>query len=127
MSAADPSKHVIAVYPGTFDPITNGHLDILARALHLFDHILVTLAVNPRKQPLFTVDERVGFIRDAMPEHAHRLSFAAATAGLLRACVRVAPGQLRSCCQPRCDIVRSRRQKLSPLMRGTPGAAPPAR
>jgi pantetheine-phosphate adenylyltransferase len=72
----DPSKHVIAVYPGTFDPITNGHLDILERALNLFDHIVVTLAVNPRKQPLFTVEERVGFIRDALPQHAARLSFA---------------------------------------------------
>ena len=76
MTATDPAKHVIAVYPGSFDPITNGHLDILRRALHLFDHIIVTLAVNPRKQPLFTVDERIGFIRDAMPEHVHRLSFA---------------------------------------------------
>ena len=66
----------IAVYPGTFDPITNGHLDILERALNLFDHIVVTLAVNPRKQPLFTVEERVGFIRDALPQHAARLSFA---------------------------------------------------
>jgi pantetheine-phosphate adenylyltransferase len=74
--AADPSKHVIAVYPGTFDPITNGHLDILARALNLFDHIIVTLAINPRKEPLFAVEERIGFIRDAMPEHAARLSFA---------------------------------------------------
>ena len=72
----DPSKHVVAVYPGTFDPITNGHLDILERALNLFDHIVVTLAVNPRKQPLFTVEERVGFIRDALPQHASRLSFA---------------------------------------------------
>ena len=65
-----------AVYPGSFDPITNGHLDILERALHLFDHIVVTLAVNPRKQPLFTVEERVSFIRDALPQHAARLSFA---------------------------------------------------
>ncbi|MBE7447779.1 MAG: pantetheine-phosphate adenylyltransferase [Kofleriaceae bacterium] len=73
---SDPAKHVIAVYPGTFDPITNGHLDILSRALKLFDHIVVTLAVNPRKQPLFTVEERTGFIRDALPEHAARLSFA---------------------------------------------------
>lgn len=72
----DPSKHVVAVYPGTFDPITNGHLDILERALQLFDHIVVTLAVNPRKQPLFTVEERVGFIRDALPQYAARLSFA---------------------------------------------------
>ena len=73
---ADPAKHVIAVYPGTFDPITNGHLDILSRALALFDRIVVTIAVNPRKQPLFTVEQRIGFIRDALPEHAERLSFA---------------------------------------------------
>lgn len=72
----DPAKHVVAVYPGTFDPITNGHLDILARALALFDRIVVTIAVNPRKQPLFSVDERIGFIKDALPEHAERLAFA---------------------------------------------------
>ena len=65
----------IAVYPGTFDPITNGHLDILERALRLFDHVIVTLAVNQRKQPLFTADERIQFIRDAMPKAGHRLQF----------------------------------------------------
>ena len=52
----------IAVYPGTFDPITNGHLDILERALRLFDRVIVTLAVNQRKQPLFTAEERIRFI-----------------------------------------------------------------
>jgi|JI10StandDraft_1071094.scaffolds.fasta_scaffold149301_4 pantetheine-phosphate adenylyltransferase len=72
----DPAKHVVAVYPGTFDPITNGHLDVLARALALFDRIVVTIAVNPRKQPLFSVEQRVGFIKDALPEHAERLTFA---------------------------------------------------
>ena len=56
----------IAVYPGTFDPITNGHIDILERALRLFDRVIVTIAVNQRKQPLFTTDERIGFIREAM-------------------------------------------------------------
>nr|HEX4318805.1 pantetheine-phosphate adenylyltransferase [Kofleriaceae bacterium] len=66
----------IAVYPGTFDPITNGHLDILVRALHLFEHVIVTLAVNQRKQPLFTADERIAFIRDAMPQFGDRLEFA---------------------------------------------------
>ena len=74
--APDPAKHVIAVYPGSFDPITNGHLDILRRALALFDRIVVTIAVNPRKQPLFSVEQRVGFIKDALPEHAERLTFA---------------------------------------------------
>jgi pantetheine-phosphate adenylyltransferase len=65
----------VAVYPGTFDPITNGHLDILGRALRLFDRVIVTIAVNQRKSPLFTVDERVRFIRDAMPEAGERLQF----------------------------------------------------
>jgi pantetheine-phosphate adenylyltransferase len=66
----------IAVYPGTFDPITNGHLDILERALRLFDRVIVTLAVNQRKTTLFTSDERVAFIRDATLQHADRLDFA---------------------------------------------------
>ena len=60
------SIDVIAVYPGTFDPITNGHIDILERALHLFDRVIVTIASNPRKQPLFTVEERRRFIESAI-------------------------------------------------------------
>jgi len=52
----------IAVYPGSFDPITNGHLDILERALGLFDRVIVALAKNVRKEPLFTLDERVRMI-----------------------------------------------------------------
>ncbi|MEZ4365914.1 MAG: pantetheine-phosphate adenylyltransferase [Kofleriaceae bacterium] len=69
----------LAVYPGTFDPITNGHLDILERALRLFDRVVVTIATNPRKAPLFTVDERIAFIRAAASdaERAGRLEFAA--------------------------------------------------
>ena len=55
----------IAVYPGTFDPITNGHLDILQRALRVFDRVIVTVAPNVRKNPLFTTDERIEFIRGA--------------------------------------------------------------
>ena len=55
----------IAVYPGTFDPITNGHLDILKRALRVFDRVIVTVAPNVRKNPLFTTDERIEFIRGA--------------------------------------------------------------
>ena len=65
----------IAVYPGTFDPITNGHLDILERALRLFDHVIVTLATNQRKQPLFSTAERMQFIKDAMPHAVDRLRF----------------------------------------------------
>ncbi len=65
----------IAVYPGTFDPITNGHLDILERALRVFDTVIVTLAVNQRKEPLFTAEERIEFIRGAMPHAGDRLQF----------------------------------------------------
>jgi len=66
----------IAVYPGTFDPITNGHLDILERSLAVFEHVIVTIAPNMRKNPLFTTDERIGFIRDALPQYGDRLEFA---------------------------------------------------
>jgi len=47
-----------ALYPGTFDPITNGHLDVIRRAADIFDRVIVTLAINPNKQPLFTPAER---------------------------------------------------------------------
>jgi pantetheine-phosphate adenylyltransferase len=55
----------IAVYPGTFDPITNGHVDILERSLVLFDQVIVAIAGNPRKQPLFNLAERIEFIQQA--------------------------------------------------------------
>ena len=48
-----------AIYPGTFDPLTNGHLDIISRACSLFDEVVVAVLVNPGKQPLFSVMERV--------------------------------------------------------------------
>jgi pantetheine-phosphate adenylyltransferase len=51
------------IYPGTFDPVTNGHIDVIARASRLFDHIVVGVAENPGKSPLFTADERVELIR----------------------------------------------------------------
>ena len=69
-------SETVAVYPGTFDPITNGHVDILERALRLFERVIVTIAVNPRKQPLFTVEERIDFIRGAVANHADRVEFA---------------------------------------------------
>ena len=69
-------SHSIAVYPGTFDPITNGHLDVLTRALGIFQRVIVTIAPNIRKNPLFSTDERMRFIHDALPEHASRLEFA---------------------------------------------------
>ncbi len=54
---------VAAVYPGTFDPITNGHSDLIKRASRLFDRIIVAIAANPGKVPKFTVDERVNMAR----------------------------------------------------------------
>lgn len=56
----------IAVYPGTFDPITNGHLDLIKQAAAIFDRVIVTVAVNRHKKPLFTVDERLEMIRDSI-------------------------------------------------------------
>ena len=56
----------VAVYPGTFDPITNGHLDILERALHLFQTVVVTIAPNIRKNPLFTTDERNHYVSSSL-------------------------------------------------------------
>lgn len=56
----------LAVYPGTFDPITNGHVDILRRSLKIFDRVVVALAENIRKTPLFTLAERRAMIADAL-------------------------------------------------------------
>ncbi len=56
----------LAVYPGTFDPITNGHVDILRRSLNIFDRVVVALAENIRKTPLFTLAERRAMIADAL-------------------------------------------------------------
>lgn len=55
----------IAVYPGSFDPITNGHIDILKRSAALFDRVIVAVLQNPNKNPLFTVEERMDFIKSA--------------------------------------------------------------
>lgn len=54
------------LYPGTFDPITNGHLDILKRACELFDSVIVAIAVNPAKTPLFTLEERLYLIKESV-------------------------------------------------------------
>jgi pantetheine-phosphate adenylyltransferase len=60
----------LAVYPGTFDPITNGHADILRRSLAFFDGVIIGLAENVRKAPLFTIDERRAMILDAIGRDA---------------------------------------------------------
>jgi pantetheine-phosphate adenylyltransferase len=54
----------LAVYPGSFDPLTNGHVDIIERGTHLFDRIIVAILVNVDKSPLFTMQERVEIVRD---------------------------------------------------------------
>jgi len=59
----------LAVYPGSFDPLTNGHVDIIARGARLFDRIVVAIAVNAEKAPLFTMDERVEIARAVFKDH----------------------------------------------------------
>ena len=56
----------IAVYPGSFDPITNGHLEILKRALNIFDKVIMLVAVNPNKKSRFSAEERVTMIKEAV-------------------------------------------------------------
>ncbi|MGA7874390.1 MAG: pantetheine-phosphate adenylyltransferase [Desulfoferrobacter sp.] len=65
----------VAVYPGSFDPITNGHLDLLDRGLKIFDRIIVAIAKNPAKQPVFTFEERLRMIEESLADHPlnHRL------------------------------------------------------
>jgi pantetheine-phosphate adenylyltransferase len=54
-----------AIYPGTFDPVTYGHIDLIKRARKIFDEVIVAVAHNPSKEPLFTVEERIAFLRRA--------------------------------------------------------------
>lgn len=61
-------REMTAVYPGTFDPITNGHLDILARAASVFPHVILAVAENGGKQPMFSIGRRVSLCRDAVTE-----------------------------------------------------------
>jgi pantetheine-phosphate adenylyltransferase len=58
----------VAVYPGSFDPITNGHLDIIDRALEVFDRLIVGVLANPRKAPLLAVETRIAVIKAALTE-----------------------------------------------------------
>ena len=61
----------IAIYPGSFDPLTNGHVAIIQRGLNLFDRLIVSVANNPQKKPLFTVAERMDFVREAVGSDPH--------------------------------------------------------
>lgn len=57
---------VVAIYPGTFDPITNGHVDLVERGSRMFERLIVSVAANPNKQPLFSLTERVGMAREVL-------------------------------------------------------------
>ena len=59
----------IVVYPGTFDPITNGHVDIVERACRLFDEVVVAVAASPRKKPLFSLEQRVDLCRGVLKDY----------------------------------------------------------
>jgi len=56
----------IVIYPGTFDPVTNGHIDVIKRAIDLFDKVVVTVARNPIKSPMFTVEERLIMLSESL-------------------------------------------------------------
>ena len=62
----------IAVYPGSFDPITNGHLDLLDQGLTIFDRIIIAIADNPAQKPLFTIEERLEMIKLSVKDHPQR-------------------------------------------------------
>lgn len=62
MTSEDRAR--VAIYPGSFDPLTNGHLDLIARSACLFDQLIVAVLVNTHKTPLFSVEERVAMMRD---------------------------------------------------------------
>ena len=69
MTAAGPPNGRLAVFPGSFDPLTNGHVDIVLRSTNMFERVVVAVLVNPEKQPLFTPDERVTIIREVFHEY----------------------------------------------------------
>jgi len=59
----------LAIYPGSFDPVTNGHIDIIERAAALFEHVIVSVSINSGKTPLFTLEERVELLREALKSY----------------------------------------------------------
>ena len=63
-----PAKPRVAVYPGSFDPLTNGHVDIIERSARLFDRVVVAVLINAAKQPLFSTAERVAMVREVFKD-----------------------------------------------------------
>ena len=63
----------IAVYPGSFDPITNGHLDVLNRAIKIFDKVIILVAINPNKKSRFSAEERVAMIKETVDDEMNIL------------------------------------------------------
>lgn len=61
-----------AIYPGSFDPVTNGHLDIIERGCKLFDEIIIAILVNPEKKPFFTTEERMSLLTDVLKNISQR-------------------------------------------------------
>jgi pantetheine-phosphate adenylyltransferase len=59
-------KQTIAIYPGTFDPLTNGHLSIINRTLKIFDKVIIAILINPKKSPLFSLEERIEMIKEVL-------------------------------------------------------------
>jgi len=64
-------KRKIAIYPGSFDPPTNGHIDIIKRGLKLFDGIIVAILHNPSKETLFSLEERIAMLKEILKEHSN--------------------------------------------------------
>ena len=61
----------VVIYPGTFDPITNGHISIISRALKIFDRLVIAILNNPQKLPLFSIEERIQMIREVLKDQRH--------------------------------------------------------
>src|SRR5215510_5575954 len=62
-----------AIYPGSFDPLTNGHVDIIKRACHIFDEIIVAILINPDKHPMFTVAERIEMLTEVTAPYSSQV------------------------------------------------------
>ena len=61
----------VVIYPGTFDPITNGHISVVSRALKIFDRLVIAILNNPHKVPLFSMEERIQMIREVLKDQRH--------------------------------------------------------